>query len=121
MPLKQVPPNMKVYTEVTITPHHAGFGMFQRGELQVSLENSFKYKEDIICLISDLGIKIAPLSWALKNKEFLDMGVEDIRGRIYNEPANIYVILKDESDDPNDSKFEYMGIEETEVSEDFFN
>ena len=104
---------MKVYTECTIKQHHAGFDMFERGELSVSPDTSY---EDLANLVYES--ELTPLADALNDPEFQAAGIEDIRGRIYNEPAHIYVSLVD--DDANDPKVIYRGVEESEVAQDFF-
>ena len=104
---------MKVYTECTIKQHHAGFGLFERGELSVRPDTSY---EDIANLVCES--ELTPLDDALHDPAYQAAGVEDIRGRICNEPSHIYVSLVD--DDANDPKVIYRGVEESEVAQDFF-
>jgi hypothetical protein len=85
---------MKVYTAVQITPHHAGFGMFQCGELQVSPQNSWAYFDNLISEFKINSYAVAPISLTLKDPEFISKGIIDVRGHIYNEPENIYADRK---------------------------
>ena len=104
---------MIVYTEATITPHHAGFGMYQRGELQVGSETSFAVLSDL-----ERAGDITPLADALRDPEFQAAGIQDIRGLIYNQPQHLYAKLQDGYEGKEVS---YYGVEATEVDENFFN
>ena len=104
---------MKIYTEVLITPHHAGFGMWQRGELQASPRTSWAHRSDLLDEIAANTDRLLPLAEAIKDPEFIALGVEDISGHIYNEPQKLFAIIDHEI-------LSYLGIEESEVADDFF-
>lgn len=106
---------MKIYTSVIISPHHAGFGMYERGEIQSSPENSWAYFQDLISEMSNNLFSLMKIEDALDNQEFIEAGIEDIRGKIYNEPSHIYAAIDDYG------SLIYFGIVESEVSENFFN
>ena len=59
------------------------------------------------------------LETALEDEDFIEAGIEDIRGRIYNEPGMIYCVLDVEGD--GSPCVRYFGVEEGEVPEDFFD
>lgn len=105
---------MKVYTLVQIDPHHAGFGMYQRGELQVSPQNSYAYHDDLISECVNNSCTVASIDLALGDSEFIEKGVTDIRGHIYNEPSNIYAVIDDYG------SLGYFGVVESDVGEDFY-
>ena len=104
---------MTIYTECNIDPASAGFGMWQRGELQISSETSFANDCDLIMVIAENCDAVEDIEEALKDDDFIAAGVEDIRGKIYNEPGRILVIL-------DNGELRYIGIEESEVEKDFF-
>ena len=104
---------MTIYTEVSIKESDSGFGMYQRGELQIGIETSYAFESDLIQAIAENSNSALPIEEALTNDEFIAAGVEDIRGLIYNEPSEIYAIL-------NDERLDYIGIEHTEVADNFF-
>ena len=105
---------MKIYTEFTIKPADSGFGMWQRGEKQVSPQNSYADLSDLV-----MAGELIDLDAALADEDFIEAGIEDIRGRIYNEPAYIYCVLGEEGD--GSPCVRYFGVEEDEVPEDFFD
>ena len=104
---------MKIYTEVNITPASSGFGMYERGELQIGTETSYADFSDLVQAIAENSDDAMPLEDALNDPDFIEAGVENISGSIYNEPATIYAIL-------NDGELRYIGIEESEVEDDFY-
>jgi len=104
---------MKIYTAVSIAPHHSGFGMYQTGELQVSPQTSYADFGDLCFEIAQNSDAMGYLSQALEDEEFVNAGVEDISGRIYNEPEKLFAQI-------NDGELHYFGIVETEVANDFF-
>lgn len=104
---------MKIYTHVLISPHHAGFGMFERGEIQSGPENSWAFRSDLIHAASGNVDSVERIEDALNDPEFIALGVEDIRGRIYNEPGAVYACIED-------GELRYFGVEESEVEENFF-
>ena len=105
---------MKIYTEVNITPASSGFGMYDRGELQVGRETSYADFSDLIQAIAENSDDAMPLEDALNDPDFIEAGIENISGCIYNEPSILYAIL-------NDGELRYIGIEESEVADNFFS
>jgi hypothetical protein len=105
---------MTIYTEFTIRPADSGFGMWQRGEKQVSPQNSYAYLNDLI-----MDGELIALDDALADEDFIKAGIEDIRGRIYNEPGRIYAVLGEEGD--GSPCVRYFGVDEDEVPEGFFD
>jgi hypothetical protein len=103
----------EAYTEVIITPHHSGFGMWERGELQIGPETSFAFKGDLLFVIGQNSDKIAPIAEAIEDADFIELGIEDIRGRIYNQPDEVFARI-------SDGELSYFGIEETIVQENFW-
>lgn len=77
---------MKIYQECTITPHHGGFCMWEAGEY-----NGDEW-HDLTDLLGEIGNNVDEY-WVLGEDE-LPEGVEDIRGKIYNEP-DIVIAVKD--------------------------
>ena len=106
---------MTIYTECNIKPAHSGGGMWQRGEKQVSPQNSYADLSDLV-----MAGGLIDLDDALADEDFIEAGIEDIRGRIHNEPAYIYCVL-DERGDGYYPCVRYFGVEEDEVPEDFFD
>ena len=104
---------MKVYTEVSITPHSSGFGMFQRGELQVSPQNSYAHFDDLISAYNNSSYAVASINLALNDPEFIAKGIVDVRGHIYDEPSNIYAVINDYGN------LGYFGVVESDIAEDF--
>jgi hypothetical protein len=88
--------------------------MWQRGEKQVSAQNSYAYLSDLI-----MDGELIDLDDALADEDFIEAGIEDIRGRIYNEPGRIYAVLDVEGD--GSPCVRYYGVDEDEVPEDFFD
>lgn len=109
---------MTVYTQVCITPHHAGFGMWESGELQVSPENSWALRSDLLHVIGENFDEVLPIAEALEREDLLALGVENIEGRIYNGPDCLYVAVSENGE--GEKEFGYFGIEETQVPENFF-
>ena len=105
---------MTIYTECNIKPAHSGGGMWQRGEKQVSPQNSYAFLSDLV-----MAGELIDLDDALADEDFIKAGVEDIRGRIYNEPAYIYCVIDKQGD--GSPCVRYIGVEEDEVPEDFFD
>ena len=105
--------NMTIYTEVQIKPASSGFGLYERGELQASAENSYAFRDDLIQAVSNSGIDFLPLDQALRCEDFQAAGIADIRGLVQNQPRYIFARLENDS-------VSYLGIEETEVDADFF-
>jgi hypothetical protein len=104
---------MTIYTEFTIRPADSGFGMWQRGEKAIGPETSYADLNDLI-----MDGELIDLETALEDQDFLDAGIEDIRGRIYNEPGMIYCAIGEQGD--GSPCVRYFGVEEDEVGEDFF-
>ena len=105
---------MKVYTEVSIRPTDSGFAMYEAGELQISPQTSWAIFGDLCFEIAQNSEAMGYLTQALEDQEFIDAGVEDIAGRIYNQPDKLFARI-------NDGQLSYFGIVETEVSDDFYN
>ena len=105
---------MTIYTEFTIKPADSGFGMWQRGEKTVGPQTSYAYLSDLI-----MDGELIDLETALAYEDFIAAGIEDIRGRIYNEPERIYAVLGEEGD--GSPCVLYYGVDEDEVPEDFFD
>lgn len=106
--------NMKIYTEVLIHKHHSGFGMWQAGELQSSPTNSFAYISDLMATIDCESKFVLPLEDALVDPDFIAVGIEDISGKLYNQPNHIFARID------RWNNFSYFGVEESEVPEDYF-
>ena len=104
---------MNIYTEVVITPHHAGFNMYQAGEIQSGPETSFAFESDLLEIIANNSEEVLPIEEAVASADFLALGVEDIRGKIYNQPSKVFARI-------DRGELSYFGIEENEAAEDFF-
>ena len=87
--------------------------MWQRGEKQMGRETSYADLYDLV-----MAGELIDLETALEDDDFIEAGIEDIRGRIYNEPGLIYAVLDVEGD--GSPCVRYHGVEEDEVPEDFF-
>ena len=105
---------MTIYTECSIKPAPSGFGMWQRGEKQMGRETSYADLYDLV-----MAGELIDLDAALADEYFIAAGIEDIRGRIYNEPGLIYAVLDEQGD--GSPCVRYFGVEEDEVPEDFFD
>ena len=105
---------MTIYTAFAIKPAHSGFGMWQRGEKPVGPETSYAFLSDLI-----MDGEMVGLDDALADTDFIEAGIEDIRGRIYNEPGRIYAVLDVEGD--GYPCVRYYCVDEDEVPEDFFD
>lgn len=104
---------MKIYTEVTIALHHAGFGMYQRGEVQSGPETSYAFESDLLEIIAQNSEEVLPIEEAITSADFIALGVEDIRGKIYNQPSKVFARI-------DRGELSYFGIVENEVADDFF-
>jgi hypothetical protein len=104
---------MKIYTEVSIRPSDSGFGMYQVGELQISQQTSWADFGDLKFAIAQNSESMMELSEALEDPEFQEAGVEDISGRIYNQPDTLFARI-------NDGTLNYFGIVESEVPDNFY-
>lgn len=83
----------KKYYDVAIQKHHAGFGMYQMGELGGG--EGYEDKTDLLMEISRNGwSEIFELG-----KDNLPENLENISGRIYGERGTLYGYI-DESDMP---------------------
>ena len=105
---------MTIYTSCSIKPAPSGFGMWQRGEKQVGPQTSYADLSDLV-----MAGELIDLDDALADEDFIEAGIEDIRGRIYDEPGLIYAVLGKEGD--GSPCVRYHGVEEDEVPEDFFD
>lgn len=104
---------MKIYTEVAIVPHHAGFGMYQSGEVQSGPETSFAFVSDLLEVVAQNSEEVLPIEDAIAHADFIAAGIEDIRGKIYNQPAKVFARI-------DRGELSYFGIVESEVADDFF-
>lgn len=100
----------KVYAEITIRPHHSGFGMYET-DPNSSQEESWEDKQDLLNEIKDAissdGAKIYKLGI-----DELPEQVRDIRGAIYNEPTYVFAIVWPEDHPDFPGGLQYIGIEE---------
>ena len=103
-----------VYTEVNINPASGGFGMFERGLVMASPENSWADLSYLESLLEGLGYR--KLDEAIKDPEFIAVGVENIAGRIHNQPPYIFARIAGS----HEPYIEYCGIEASEVPADFY-
>ena len=110
---------MTIYTACNIKPAPSGFGMWERGEKQISPQNSYADLNDLLLAAGSNGPNLIDLETALEDKDFIEAGIEDIRGRIYNEPGRIYAVLGEAGD--GSPCVRYFGVEEDEVPEGFFD
>ena len=80
--------NMKYYKEVVINPSGGGFGMYQAGEA-----NGERWTEagDLLSEISGNGIE-----WYELGEDELPEGLENIIGKIYNQPNRIFGWINDQ-------------------------
>ena len=104
---------MTIYTSCSITPAASGFGRWERGEKQTGRETSYADLYDLV-----MAGELIDLETALADDDFIAAGVEDIRGRIENEPGMIYCVIDEEG--YGYPCVLYCGVEEDEVDEDFF-
>lgn len=109
-------PKQTIYFEITIAPHHAGFGMYQLGERHFSPESAYADESD---LLSEIEVSFLPLDEALTDPNFIVAGVEDIRGKIDGgDPEQIFANIQDEPD--NTQSIHYFGIESAEVPAEYW-
>ena len=105
---------MTIYTEVSITADHAGFGMYRACEIQASPETSYIDESDLIGAIDQNSDDVLPIEEAILNDEFIALEVEDIDGKIMNQPNRVFARIYR-------GELSYFGIVESEVDENFFN
>lgn len=102
------------YFEVVIRPHHSVFGMWERIDPTISPDNVWRYDSDLILEMTN-NLCLEFLDDALKDPEFIELGIEDIRGKIYNgDPDQIFVYV-------TKNQIYYTGIDEVEVPENFWD
>ena len=87
---------MSKFFEVTIQPAHGGFGEYQRGEIN---GEGWNVESDLLAECGEIFIL---------GKDQLPDGVEDIRGRIRNEPNIVFATITSDHD------CSYHGIVEIE-------
>ena len=94
-----LPPMIKnnKYFEVTITPAHGGFDEFQCSEIN---GEAWDFEADLLQEAGDIIVL---------GRDELPDGIEDIRGRIHNEPQTIFAIVHDEH------HVSYYGIVEVDI------
>ncbi|MCP3885121.1 MAG: hypothetical protein GY700_06535 [Propionibacteriaceae bacterium] len=88
------------YHEITIAPHHSGFGMWQAGiPCGLAWDDADDLLTEIIASfpgdVYELGIAELP------------SGVTNICGSIYDEPSRVFALVADEDD-----AVTYCGIDE---------
>lgn len=88
-----------MYHEVCIFPAHTGFGMYGTGELSDPWESESDLLSEMVSTTREF--------YELGSDVPLPDGVEDIRGRIHNEPDRIFALKYPGSD------WKYVGIVET--------
>jgi hypothetical protein len=91
---------MKMYVECVIEPHHAGFGMYQVVQGDAIYADNRQFESDVL---SNTDF------YALDSN--LPSDIEDIRGRIYNEPDYVYAIRQQDS---QGEYLQYVGLIEIE-------
>ena len=105
---------VEAFREITISGHHAGFGMYQLGEAN---GDAWASVSDLIQEIADSGITFLPLEEALSDHDFIAAGVKNICGKIYGgDPDSIFATL-DETPD-GQAEVNYFGIIEIKVDAD---
>lgn len=80
------------YSDCIISKHHGGFGMYQAGEYSDDLK--WANISDLLGEIAD-GDYFVSLDEALVDERFIELGIEDIRGKVHNEPEAIYAKIED--------------------------
>jgi hypothetical protein len=90
-----------MFHEVIITPRHDGFGAYRT----VVCDVGWEVEQD---LLDDIGYSGAFTVFELGVDE-LPEGLDDIRGKIYNEPERVFGFFYE--DDPNQEPY-YFGITE---------
>lgn len=87
----------KVYAEVTIHPHHAGFSMWERHPNAPE-----EYYDDFDDLLAEIRSAVKADGGQLfeLGVDELPEEIEDIRGAIYGEPDRVYAIWWEDQDPP---------------------
>lgn len=89
-----------IYKETIITVHDSGFGMYEAGEYN---GDGWNDKQDLL-----LEIRSNVWNLYVLGKDELPEDIEDIRGKIYNEPGLVFAT-------ENEYGIQYGGIEEFEI------
>jgi len=105
---------MTIYTPVAINPAHSGFGMYQSDHCHANPFDSWADKGELIHEMTVNSDRFLKLEHALTEPDFIELGVEDIRGRIHNQPAHLYAQI-------DGGYIRYVGFVETEVGKGFFD
>ena len=105
---------MTIYTPVSINPADSGFGMYQSDHCQPNPFDSWAEKGELIHEMTVNSDRFLKLEHALEEPDFIELGVEDIRGRIYNQPTHLYAQMYENT-------VRYIGIVETEVGKGYFD
>lgn len=79
------------YHEVTIVRSPSGFGAFQASTEAPSEPNIYDCSDDLISEMADGARPDMLIRLGSREAEF--RGLEDIRGRIHNEPAYVYALV----------------------------
>lgn len=106
---------MEIYTEVAITPHHAGFGVWEAGEHQPSPQHSYADEQDLLDEIRQNCYTVLPIAEALGDAEYTALGIEDIRGKINGPHGDIYACIR-----LNPRALEYFALVKSEVADDYY-
>lgn len=106
---------MKIYTEVSIHKHPTGVGMWRAGELRASPGNSFIFCSNLLANIENESMFVMQIEDAIGDPDFITAGIENIWGKIYNEPTLVFARIDNWKD------LSYFGIEESEVPETYFD
>jgi hypothetical protein len=80
---------MKKYFEVTIQPASGGFGEFQRSEIN---GEAWASESDLMQEIESSND--GEVYWL--GRDDLPASVEDIRGRIHNQPDTVFAVVRDD-------------------------
>ncbi|MBI4001580.1 MAG: hypothetical protein HY348_07335 [Nitrospira defluvii] len=107
---------IEAYYEISIEPHHAGFGMYQPGEHNYAPQYAWADLSDLEQEMADGGSNaLLPLDEALHDADFIGAGIDDIRGKIYGgDPLKIYAALRA-------GEIRYCGVERAEVPADYWD
>jgi hypothetical protein len=87
--------------------------MYQVIPFQFTRMNSCWDKDELLDVMHGNSDRLLKIENAIKDPDFIELGVEDIRGCIYNEPSEVYARIER-------GVLSYIGIAETDVPESFF-
>jgi hypothetical protein len=75
----------KYYMETVINSHHSGFGLYQTGEYN---GDQWEDKDD---LLSEIRSNVGEVY--ILGEDELPKEIEDIRGKIYDEPETVFAFI----------------------------